>query len=48
MKMHLTNYAINKKASNFSANETTGHKRRITTVFNLLEERGVDTDLLWT
>ena len=54
--MHLTNYAINKKADNFEANEDSaeddvGHKRSVTSVFRHIEEKeahsGITSDLLW-
>ena len=42
--MHLTNYAINKNASNFNR----GHKRSLTSVLDLLKMRGHDSDKLWS
>jgi tubulin polyglutamylase TTLL6/13 len=42
--MHLTNYAINKHSTLFNTDETHGHKRRITTIWKLLEEEGVDVE----
>ena len=49
--MHLTNYAINKDNPKFIFNQsekdmTKGHKRSLTSVYELLKERGVDTDKL--
>jgi tubulin polyglutamylase TTLL6/13 len=41
--MHLTNYAINRNADNFEANEggedDGGHKRSVTSVLKLIEDR---------
>lgn len=54
--MHLTNYAINKKSDAFEANEGSedddvGHKRSVSSVFKLIEERekdkGVTSESLW-
>lgn len=40
--MHLTNYAINKEANNFKQNQgdedTSGHKRSMTSIFNRISE----------
>ena len=49
--MHLTNYAINKDNPKFVFNQsekdmTKGHKRSLTSVYELLKEKGVDTDKL--
>lgn len=44
--MHLTNYAINKTSENFDKTEQ-GSKRSMTSVFSLLESKGVDTKALW-
>ena len=55
--MHLTNYSINKNASNFEANEDmgaddSGHKRSVSSVFKLIEERESDPSItaekLWS
>lgn len=45
--MHLTNYAINKESEKFVFNEdknnmSVGHKRSITAVLKLMQEKGVD------
>ena len=45
--MHLTNYAINKGNKNFvfntsETNMNIGHKRSLTSIYNLLRLRGVD------
>jgi tubulin polyglutamylase TTLL6/13 len=45
--MHLTNYSINKSNPSFIFNESEenddiGHKRSLTSVFSLLEEKGID------
>jgi tubulin polyglutamylase TTLL6/13 len=54
--MHLTNYAINKNAENFEANEDsddddTGHKRSassvLRTIAELEKDNGVTVDKLW-
>ena len=54
--MHLTNYAINKKAENFEANEDSeetdvGHKRSVTSIFKYIEENeaqtGLTVEALW-
>uniref|UniRef100_A0A1A9VI54 Tubulin polyglutamylase TTLL4 n=1 Tax=Glossina austeni TaxID=7395 RepID=A0A1A9VI54_GLOAU len=49
--MHLTNYSINKKSSNYSKNEDVnachGHKWTIKSLWNYLGNRGVRTDCLW-
>jgi lipoate synthase len=44
MNMHLTNYAINKKSAIFNADENSGHKRKISTVYKQLMEEGEDID----
>jgi len=49
--MHLTNYAINKNSEKFVYNENAedddvGHKRSLSSVFNLLKEEGHDIDKL--
>jgi tubulin polyglutamylase TTLL6/13 len=46
--VHLTNYAINKNNKKFVFNTSekhmnVGHKRSLTSIFNLLKARGVDT-----
>ena len=51
MFMHLTNYAINKTASNYVANENadgTGksHKRSLKEVYKIIEEMGLKTEHL--
>lgn len=51
--MHLTNYAINKDNPNFVFNESEkdmsiGHKRSLTSVYELLRKRGEDVDGLLT
>ena len=54
--MHLTNYAINKKSDAFEANEGSedddvGHKRSVSSVFKLIEEKekdkNVTSESLW-
>ncbi|CAD8124708.1 unnamed protein product [Paramecium sonneborni] len=50
--MHLTNYAVNKDNENFIFNESDqqmdiGHKRSMTSVFELLRSRGENVDQLW-
>jgi tubulin polyglutamylase TTLL6/13 len=51
--MHLTNYAINRNADNFEANEggedeDVGHKRTVTSVLRLIEEtKGVKMETMW-
>jgi len=50
--MHLTNYAINKENPNYEFNEDeeeddVGHKRSLSSIFELLEEEGHDTDRIW-
>ncbi|KAM3131882.1 hypothetical protein pb186bvf_016003 [Paramecium bursaria] len=50
--MHLTNYAVNKDNENFIFNETAekmdiGHKRSMTSVFQLMRDKGEDVDKLW-
>lgn len=49
--MHLTNYAINKESEKFVFNEdknnmSVGHKRSITAVLKLMQEKGVDVERL--
>jgi len=48
-KMHLTNFAINKKSKKFnkSAAEDEGSKRSIASVMDWLDGEGVDTDVVW-
>ena len=48
--MHLTNYAINKNADNFEANEDSGeddvgHKRSVTSVLKHIEETEKDSGM---
>ena len=51
--MHLTNYAINRNADNFEANEggeddEGGHKRTVTSVLKFIEEtKGVKMEHIW-
>jgi tubulin polyglutamylase TTLL6/13 len=54
--MHLTNYAINKNSENFEANEDSaeddvGHKRSVSSVLKLIEEReahnGITAKKIW-
>ena len=52
--MHLTNYAINRNADNFEANDgaeeeaDTGHKRTVTAVLKHIEEKeGVTSEQMW-
>ena len=45
--MHLTNYAINKKNPKFQFNTSIhnmhrGHKRSLTSVFKLMQSRGIN------
>ena len=47
--MHLTNYAINKNSENFVFNEdqdddSSGHKRSLTSIFEYLKEAEKDLD----
>ena len=47
MKMHLTNYAINKTSPNFVFNkneleDNVGHKRSLTAAYKMMEEMGCD------
>ncbi|RUS91703.1 hypothetical protein EGW08_000529, partial [Elysia chlorotica] len=48
--MHLTNYSLNKKSSDFkiSDKEEEGSKRKLTAVLGQLSRLGHDTELLWT
>jgi len=51
-RMHLTNYAINKKSKKFifntSANDdNVGHKRSLKAVFKDIEKRGCNIEKLW-
>jgi len=51
-RMHLTNYAINKKSKKFIFNkdankDNIGHKRSLNTVFENLNKQGIDTKKLW-
>ena len=52
--MHLTNYAINRNAENFEANEggnedtDTGHKRTVSSVLKYIQDKeGVTVDHMW-
>jgi hypothetical protein len=50
--MHLTNYSLNKHNPNFQHNvsediDYIGHKRSLTSVFESLEEEGINVDKLW-
>ena len=50
--MHLTNYSVNKKSSNFVANDDAdacvGNKWGMTALMNHLKtELGLDTDAIW-
>jgi len=49
--MHLTNYAINKRNKNYckggEEDDEDAHKRSIISVFEALEEEGVDIDKIW-
>jgi tubulin polyglutamylase TTLL6/13 len=50
--IHLTNYAINRNADNFEANEggddDEGHKRTVTSVLKLIEQKeGVKMETIW-
>jgi tubulin polyglutamylase TTLL6/13 len=47
--MHLTNYAINKDSPNFIFNNDTkrtdvGHKRSLSSVWELMKSKGIDVD----
>ena len=47
--VNLTNYAINKNSKNFifntsDRNMNIGHKRSLTSIYNLLKTRGIDID----
>ena len=49
--MHLTNYAINKDNPNFVFNQSAkdmskGHKKSLTSVYEMLQKNGVDTEKL--
>ncbi|OQR98893.1 hypothetical protein ACHHYP_07619 [Achlya hypogyna] len=48
-RMHLTNYAINKKAKDFikSSDETKGSKRSLAFVMRFLQSRGLDPNVVW-
>ncbi|KAH9107605.1 hypothetical protein LEN26_007510 [Aphanomyces euteiches] len=48
-RMHLTNYAINKKSKQFvqSADETTGSKRSFSYIMQHLHEQGMDAEAVW-
>ena len=51
--MHLTNYSVNRRSSDFkassSASSDDGSKRSISSVFRMLrKERGVDIDKVWS
>nr|KAI8748784.1 tubulin polyglutamylase TTLL11-like; partial [Biomphalaria glabrata] len=47
--MHLTNYSLNKKSSEFkiSDKDDEGSKRKLSAVFKVIEKLGHDVDLLW-
>ncbi len=48
--MHLTNYSINKNSDKFIVNDDAGSygsKRSISSVMQLLQQQGHDTNLLW-
>ena len=50
--MHLTNFAINKNHPKYEANTELkntdiGHKRSITSIFELLENEGFDSAKIW-
>ena len=49
--MHLTNFAINKKADNFTVDDDetgdSGFKRTLSSVFRHMEDRGYDVDAVW-
>ncbi|CAG0883147.1 unnamed protein product [Cyprideis torosa] len=49
--IHLTNYSINRKASNYQNNETVsdcfGHKWCLSALWKLFHEKGIDTNKLW-
>lgn len=52
MCMHLTNYAVNKHNPNFVFNDDSetddvGHKRSLTSTFEMLRDKGYDVDSLW-
>lgn len=51
--MHLTNYSINKRSSNYIPNsdfhrDNVGHKWSLSALFTHLESLGADTDFIWT
>ena len=46
--MHLTNYAINKSSKEFIRDEEYGSKRRLSTLYRQMEEKGIDVDKLKT
>ncbi|XP_059570450.1 tubulin polyglutamylase TTLL13 isoform X2 [Alligator mississippiensis] len=45
--MHLTNYAINKHNENFVRDDTTGSKRKLSTLNTWMENNSYDTAGLW-
>ncbi|XP_068131352.1 tubulin polyglutamylase TTLL13 isoform X2 [Hyperolius riggenbachi] len=45
--MHLTNYAINKHNENFIRDDMTGSKRKLSTLWNWLENNHYDANKLW-
>lgn len=48
MRMHLTNYAINKDSDNFVREGSMGSKRTISSVLDEIEKiKGVDKNLIW-
>uniref|UniRef100_T1G5C5 Tubulin--tyrosine ligase-like protein 9 n=1 Tax=Helobdella robusta TaxID=6412 RepID=T1G5C5_HELRO len=44
--MHLTNYSINKRSKDFNTDEDSGNKRRLSTIYNILEGEGKDVKKL--
>lgn len=44
---HLTNYAVNKSSKDF-VKGSQGSKRSVKAVFQLLRDRGIDTDRVWS
>ena len=47
--MHLTNYSLNKHSANYVQSEAddSGSKRKISSVFKLLKEKGCDVKKIW-
>ncbi|XP_076339508.1 tubulin polyglutamylase TTLL6-like [Tachypleus tridentatus] len=48
LRMHLTNYSINKTSENFKQDAEHGNKRKISTVMRYLQSNGYDVSTVWT